>query len=336
MATVTNNNTLQIWDTGTGQPVTGAMADASRTPRAATRVGAALRLSFSSDGRKLLFITNDDKLRVLDAATGQPLLAALSPEAAVASAVFSPDGSKILTVGNSAQVWDASTGAAILEFAKDAGPLESAAFSHDGKTVLTTASSGEAQLWNVATGDAVGEAIRMDGPGLSASFSPDGARILTFTRAAARVWDAATGQPVSALMESAGNLNAASLSADGRWVITSGAGLARIWDANTGLAVSVPMASREARLSADGHRLLTVGADGVVRIWPMSDNTGPAWVLDLAEKLAQCRLDSTGSLVFDAGKPIDDLRRRATQEKDASQPMVQWARRLLGVGTAGK
>jgi serine/threonine protein kinase/WD40 repeat protein len=345
LATITTDNTLRVWDAATGQPVTDPIPDASRAPRGLGRggaaAGAAVRLSFSPDGQKILFITNDSALRVLDAATGQSLLPALRPAAAVVFAVFSLDGTKILTVGNSAQVWDASTGAAISEFAKDAGPLDSAAFSPDGKTVLTTATSGEAQLWKLATGDAVGEAIRMDGPGLSAGFSADGSRILTFTRAAARVWDAATAQPVSELMQGAGTLTSAAFSADGRWVITSGAGTATspgtacVWDANTGLAVSVPIASREARLSPDGHRLLTLGADGVVRIWPLSDNVEPPWLLDLAEKLAQCRLDSTGSLVFDAGKPIDDLSHLATQEKDAGQPMVQWARRLLGVGTAG-
>ena len=55
----------------------------------------------------------------------------------------------------------------------------------------------------------------------------------------------------------------------------------------------------------------------------------------LAEALARCRLDATGSLEFFPGvKSIAELQRLVAQEKDAAQPLVIWARRLLSLSPA--
>ena len=360
LVTVTQDNALRIWDAASGQPVTPPIMDESRPgngagggpgSRGSPGPGGSggpgrgpanarnLSLVFSPDGGRILVCVPGRFPRVYDAAIGQPG-PTLQRLGAVSSAVYSPDGRRILTAGtNGARLWDAATGASVPEFAGVAESLNTAAFSPDGRLIVTATNTGQAHLWDATTGVSVADTMRQGETNLSAVFSPDGRQILTFAGGpdrAARVWEVATGDPVSALIEPElpANLTgaappfSASFSPDGRWVLTAGPG-ARVWDATTGLPVSGPMAVGAVAFHPDGRRLLTTGTDGAVNVILFANDIGPAWVLDLAEALARCRFDATGSLVFYQGKPIDELERQAGLEKAADQPMVVWARRLL-------
>jgi hypothetical protein len=133
-----------------------------------------------------------------------------------------------------------------------------------------------------------------------------------------------------------------------------------VWDADTGLPVSVPFIAPKREplsvppsavqppssldvatvlaFSPDGRRLLAhEQADSrPLRLWP-SGEPAPAWLPDLAEKLARVRLDDTGSAVFTRGeksKSLAELKRLVAAEKDPSLPLVVWARRLLGLEPA--
>jgi serine/threonine protein kinase/WD40 repeat protein len=364
LVTITQDNAVRVWNAATGQPITPSIADDARPgggilpggggpgSRGGGPPGAFnirnLTASFSPDGRELLLTNPGRPARVRSATTGQPVAALQRLEStAVSAAAFSPDGKRILTAGATARLWDAATGELLLEFAKDAGPLNSAAFSPDGKRIVTASNNGLAHLWDAATGEAVSDAMQQGEENLWATFSPDGHRVLTVSRGqerAARVWDAATGEPVSALIQVETPLNSASnvglparaasfsatFSPDGRWVLTVGTD-ARIWDAATGLPVSVPLDGSSTAFTPDGKHLLNVGTDGSARLWLFADSIGPAWILDLAEALARCRFDATGSRVFFQGKPAEDFQRLVAQEKDSTAPTVIWARHLLGL-----
>ncbi len=296
----------------------------------------------------------------------RPVAAAFSPDGA-RIVTLNADG-----VG--ARVWDATTGAQVREFARDSGSLRTVAFSPDGTRIATATDNGIAHLWDAATGEPASDPIQQGETPLSVTFSADGAGLLTFSRGdhAARVWDAATGEPMSALIQ-VENTSAspnqpgpnlanrpapfsAAFSPDGRWVVTHGE-IARVWDPTTGLPVSVPFAAapveRESGpagltqqpptpaivtivITSDGHHLLTFDSarHDAIRVWPSGDAM-PAWLPDLAEALARCRLDATGSLEFFPGvKSIAELQRLVAQEKDAAQPLVIWARRLLSLSPA--
>jgi serine/threonine protein kinase/WD40 repeat protein len=326
-------------------------------------------LAFSPDGARILAVVSGRVVRVRDAGTGRPFPALKNLEAAaVSSAAWSPDGRRILTTGaagaaffapgaassTGARLWDAATGETVLEFAKDVGQLDSAAFSSDGRLVLTVSRAGQTRqvhLWDAATGERTTADIISHSAGnnfTEATFSPDNQHVLTVTRGdqpAARVWKAETAEAVSALIQPKpaattvtpnGDVPfSATFSPDGRWVVTEGrldaavgAG-ARVWDAETGLPVSVPALGERAALSPDGKHLLTTDADGTVKILPFADETTSTWLLDLAETLARCQLDATGSLMFVRGKPIEEIKRLIAQEKDPTHPLVIWARRLL-------
>ena len=98
--------------------------------------------------------------------------------------------------GNAARVWDAVTGEAIGQPMKHEGSVSSALFSPDGLRVVTASDDKTARVWDATTGAPIGKPLQHDDQVRSAAFSPDGARVVTVSPDAARLWDAATGAPM--------------------------------------------------------------------------------------------------------------------------------------------
>jgi len=67
----------------------------------------------------------------------------------VISAVFSPDGTKVVTAGGDGfvRIWDAETGKELKALEKHAGSPNSAAFSPDGKRIITS-NNNVARIWD--------------------------------------------------------------------------------------------------------------------------------------------------------------------------------------------
>jgi WD40 repeat protein len=112
-------------------------------------------------------------------------------EGPVRTAVFSPDGRRILTASwdGTARLWDAETGAPGPVLRGHEDPVESAVFSPDGRRIVTASPDRTARLWDAETG-APGPVLRgHEDPVESAVFSPDGRRIVTASEDhTARLW----------------------------------------------------------------------------------------------------------------------------------------------------
>ncbi|SAL51125.1 WD domain-containing protein [Caballeronia cordobensis] len=193
----------------------------------------------------------------------------------VASAVFSPDGKRVVTASadHTARVWDADTGKPVGAPIIHVATVYSARFSPDGKRVVTASADGAARLWHADTGNLVGAPMTHDADVYSASFSPDGKRVVTASGdKTARVWDADTGKPIGAPMTHRDTVYSASFSPDGKRVVTaSDDKTARVWDADTGKPVGAPMTHRDtvysASFSPDGKRVVTASRDTTARVW---------------------------------------------------------------------
>jgi WD40 repeat protein len=80
----------------------------------------------------------DKTARIWDAATGKTITELKGHTVGVTSAVFSPDGSKVLTAGidNTVRLWDAESGTEVLVLAGEGF----AAFSPDGTRIIARGS----------------------------------------------------------------------------------------------------------------------------------------------------------------------------------------------------
>jgi WD40 repeat protein len=76
---------------------------------------------------------------------------------AVTSALFSPDGSRLVTASfdGTARVWDAASGDALATLSGHKALLWSARFSPDGSRIVTASDDKTAQVWDAETGNLV-------------------------------------------------------------------------------------------------------------------------------------------------------------------------------------
>ncbi len=243
---------------------------------------------------------SDAKLIGLKSAKRQSdeTLVSFSPHGVIASASYSPDGTKIVT-GSwdfSARIWDANTGADLRKLAGDDGHtgfVNSAVFSPDlvGRWILTASDDGTAKIWDASTGAILATLSGHEDRVRHATFSKDGQRILTSSNdRTARIWTLKeTAQPdgstkIEAAVTQIFNghewaVLSAEFSDDGKFIITASEdNTARIWDAASGKELSV-LAGHTARVTsvafAPGEnptRAVTASQDGAVKLWDTKEN----------------------------------------------------------------
>lgn len=193
----------------------------------------------------------------------------------VFSAVYSPDGSRILTssADATARVWDAGTGAQLAVLSGHGDRVFDAAYSSDGTRIVTASRDKTARVWDAGTGSPLlvlrGHADRV----ACAAFSPDGTRIVTASwDKLARIWDARTGSLLVTLAGHSDVLYTAAFSPDGSRIVTASQDkTARIWNSKTGAQIAVLAGHGDyvasAAYSPDGSRIVTASADTTARIW---------------------------------------------------------------------
>jgi WD40 repeat protein/serine/threonine protein kinase len=208
------------------------MSELSRFASSSGRMWSAM---FALDGKRVL--TTDDKAaRMWDAESGQ-LLFAMSHGDTVFGAVFSPDGSRIITAGGdgTVRIWNAATGA----------PMRELRYQGSG-----------AKKWRYF-------AVAMSSHFVAA---------IDLTGKAVHVWDAETGTQVAELGNDAAEMALVAFSADGHWLASSGRDEVRVFDTSTWRRASTIVGPRIRSLSFDptGPRLAVGTDDGVASIWEVS------------------------------------------------------------------
>jgi WD40 repeat protein len=190
---------------------------------------------------------SDDKTaRVWDVQTGEQIAALREHTAPVRSAVFSPDGLRVVSTqmpqrsGNVtivtsndsiALLWDALTGRVILRFEGDMAQVYDATFSPDGKRIVTASGDNTARIWDAATGKTMAVLSGHSDRVYSAAFSSQGDRIVTASAdETVRVWDAEAIKTIAVLAGHSGPVWSAVFSPDGERILTaSDDTTARIW-----------------------------------------------------------------------------------------------------------
>ena len=219
LATATHGNPI-IWNAHAGNVLV-------QLAREKEQRGAARGAAFSPDETKVLAFTLGDA-RVWDATTGEQLLVLKGHTQPVRAAVWSPDGTKVVTgsADDTARVWDAATGKQLLVLKGHTLGVGHALWSADGTKIVTAGSDGSPRIWGAATGVLLVE-LRGHTAGISSvSWAANESRVLTSsTDQTLRIWDAESGAELLALPAAHGVLFPpfAHLSPDGTRILTRGA-----------------------------------------------------------------------------------------------------------------
>ncbi len=224
---------------------------------------------------------------------------------AVELAVFSPDGTRVVTASSdkTARIWDAATGAELTVLRGHDNRVSSAAFSPDGTRVVTASSDKTARIWDAATGAELTVLRGHDNRVSSAAFSPDGTRVVTASYdKTARIWDAATGAEQFVLRGHDNRVSSAAFSPDGTQVVTASYDkTARVWDAVTGAEQFMLRGHDDsvllAAFSPDGTRVVTASADKTARIW---DAATGAWLKGHDDSVLSATFSPDGKRVVTA------------------------------------
>jgi WD40 repeat protein len=194
----------------------------------------------------------------------------------VYSAVFSPDGQRILTASSdeTVRIWRADTGGLLATLKGHTGPVTSAVFSPDGQIILTASSDKTARIWRADTGGLLATLEGHTGPVTSAVFSPSGLYLLTASSdQTARIWRANTGGLLATLQDHAGPMTSAVFSPDGRSILTASWGQARVWDVATGKQrLAIPESRQSgnplsAVISPNAQSILIAGNGEEIEVW---------------------------------------------------------------------
>lgn len=222
---------------------------------------------FSPDGRLLVSRSiQGGPILVWDVAAGKRL-ASLGTGEGVTQCVFSPDGTAIVSAGDSLRLWDAVSGRELRTMADHGPGRSSCGFSPDGQLVVSVAHDDTLKIWNRQTGVVVQTWTGVKG---SFAFSPDGTCILCPGRdqtLALRHLD--TGRELAVVSETDGPYG---FSPDGGRIASAGPGATlKVWSAETGRTVATLVGHTDrihsCAFSPDAMHVLSASADHTVRVW---------------------------------------------------------------------
>lgn len=243
----------------------------------------------SSDGRLALTVQSDEKVKVvrlwdlealreIKVPQGKDLLGAFLDFSStrgiqLSTAIFSPDGDSVLTVGgNEARLWDRQKASELISFSPN-GIVAAAGFSPDASRIVTGSWDNAARVWDAKTGVSILKLEGHDSAVNSAVYSPDGTLILTSSNdRTAMLWEAATGKLVRKLKGHTDQVRSAVFSADGNQILTaSNDKTARLWLTETAQEVGRFEGHKStvmsAVFSADGKKIVTGSEDNTARVW---------------------------------------------------------------------
>jgi eukaryotic-like serine/threonine-protein kinase len=318
IATVSNDSTARIWDTGTGEARISPLRHDSEVTTA----------HFSSDGQRIVTGSNDKSARLWDVRTGQALTEPMRQEHAVLLAKIGAGGQRVLTFSetDTAWLWDVRLlqPLAVLRWLQT-GPFVGR-FSPDGRQVVVLDDANTVRVWNAQSGLSQTKAMGHPHPESriinSVQFSPDGRRLVTAAETVAatpsgyggeaQVWDASTGEPIGQPLAGLSITQRARFSPDGTKLVTSsGDGFIRVWDVESGEQQLEWQNGRVSTLrvavefSPNGKMIVTSSSDATVQIWdaatgrplgkPLQHAADVFWlVFDRAgQRLATASMDKT-------------------------------------------
>jgi len=232
-------------------------------------------VAYSPDGSRIATAAADSTLRILDARTGEQIMALQGHADGVNSVAYSNDGARIVTASddNTLRVWDAISGKHLLSLEGHLDSANSAVFSPDGSKIASTARDNTVRIWDSRTGKQLSVLDGHKDWGWVVAFSPDGLCIASAGEdRVLLLWSLNPNKPSLALLGHRGSINSVAFSPNGAHIITASTdGTLFLWNAQTGEHLLTIQSSKERERSVayspDGSRIASASGEGKVCVW---------------------------------------------------------------------
>ncbi|MDZ4401913.1 serine/threonine-protein kinase [Prosthecobacter sp.] len=258
----------------------GTSAPIWRTRSVSAFAGVVNCIAFSPDGRYLAAGSEDNTVRVIEAATGKEMSKAKFGDQ-VWSVSFSPEGRSFAagSADKTARVIEVATGKEMSK-AEFGAAVTSVSFSPDGRHLATGNSDKTVRVVEVASGKEISRMVfrgsvsisraEFGGSVTSVSFSPDGRHLAAgCSDKTARVIEAASGKEISRA-EFGGSVTSVNFSPDGRHLAAGSADkTVRVIEAASGKEISRAEfggSVTSVNFSPDGRHLAAGSADKTARV----------------------------------------------------------------------
>ena len=204
---------------------------------------------FSTDGKYILALDNQNKCILYHSFTGKKHTEIKSDQWVFKSASLSPSGKYIVTIGTNesarALIWETGTGRLLFDInlgeyhdLNSGFNIYHARFSPDDKTLATsTLKERPIRIWELASGKLLKTLPDTAIVKTELAFTPDGKRLLSWEWSGVSVWDSRTGTKQSFIPERSQLMPYHFFSPNGKYFVIGSRVLddtAKIWDLETG------------------------------------------------------------------------------------------------------
>ena len=205
-------------------------------------VGTVNSVEFSPEGTRIASGSDDNTIKIWDAASGQEINTLEGHADSVASIAFSPEGARIVSgsYDNTIKIWDAASGQEINTLVGHTDSVTSVAFSPDGARIASGSEDATTKLWDAVSGLEI-NTLKGNSAIYGVTFNPDGARIASGCYDnTIKIWDAVSGEEINTLKGHAHRIMCVAYSPDGvRMASGSMEGTIKLWDAVNGMEIDM-------------------------------------------------------------------------------------------------
>ncbi|MEK6324284.1 MAG: WD40 repeat domain-containing protein [Acidobacteriota bacterium] len=146
---------------------------------------------WSSDSKQVVCAIDDATLKVVDAETGDELMALVGHAEEVLTCAFSPTRPRIASGSRDGtlRIWDASSGREVAVLASHGGSVLACAYSPEGDRIASASGDRTITVWDAEMAEHSHQTSRHGGSVVACVFSPDGHRFVSASYGGAlRVW----------------------------------------------------------------------------------------------------------------------------------------------------